>query len=783
MTEHDSPKSAPEDNHSENIPEKKSLLSEILSVQNESEAKTLDGDTLHQRNQNTIPEANPILQEPPLLKKPREAISLMLFMKFIGAILLVSIIFFGSFLAYIVFHPDQASFFINIFGINPGDIANLLKKLINASFGIIIFILSIVWIISLFRAIWTPKDLKRKRLLTWLLAWLIGIILFSILGFWAFLFSRINLINFENLKWSILIYDNDLYTHSDSRIYADVSDGSNIIWPITLLFDIRSNATQVSKQNAVTIKGYRIDTDGGICNDGTSVVIGNNVADEKSIVCSFEKIKTYNIHGDYTVITPTGEEKKIPMSISPVEIRWLVTISRSKNIQGKPIISLDASNIKKLGNPRWVFAQSNKIIESSSITITVSKNPQYVCLRIITNGCDRMFVLEDADTQDIEWIITSVQDTIDPLLFHLGLSGSSIDTNQITNIEWLVVENKGAESVICSKWDGTCDFRFGSYGIQSVRVQIEMANKTKYSLKTELRVREPLGLSRNMRILDENGVLLNTESTYKTDLKAFVIENTLTPPAHLILDARSVSAKNEGYKLLTTVWKISNGKTLEEKRWEKINITLLEPLRYTITGIYTFGRTSGNEQEVTQDTVIIDIERKSLRPELRISMNSDYVPAIVTVDASESVSENGDIKKFIFNFWDGKTPTEWDAIQQYEYVTAGEKYIDVTIISENGEHATIRKTIVLKDEAKKINFIPSMTPGTINTPIDFEAAGTNGQIQDYIWKFGDDSLATHGYTTSHTYAQWWIYLIELTIIYSDGTRKIETKKYEVSVAN
>ena len=88
-----------------------------------------------------------------------------MFMKFVGTILFISIIFFGSFLAYIVLNPDQATFFINIFGINPTAIASLLKKLINGSFGVVMFILSILWILSLFRAIWTPKDLKRKRLL------------------------------------------------------------------------------------------------------------------------------------------------------------------------------------------------------------------------------------------------------------------------------------------------------------------------------------------------------------------------------------------------------------------------------------------------------------------------------------------------------------------------------------------------------------------------------------------------------------------------------------------
>jgi len=55
-------------------------------------------------------------------------------LKLIGSLLFIAIIFFGSFLAYIVFNPDQASFFVTIFGISPNDIQKLLKTLINSSF-------------------------------------------------------------------------------------------------------------------------------------------------------------------------------------------------------------------------------------------------------------------------------------------------------------------------------------------------------------------------------------------------------------------------------------------------------------------------------------------------------------------------------------------------------------------------------------------------------------------------------------------------------------------------
>ncbi len=150
-------------------------------------------------------------------------------LKLIGSLLVVAVIFFGSFLAYIVFNPDQAAFFVNIFGINPADIQTLLKNLINGSFGALVLVFSIVWIMSLFRAIWTPRDQKRRRLINWLIAGVVGIVLFSILAFWAFLFTKINATDYANPGGNVTIYDNSLYTEAIGRSESRVQSTKNLI--------------------------------------------------------------------------------------------------------------------------------------------------------------------------------------------------------------------------------------------------------------------------------------------------------------------------------------------------------------------------------------------------------------------------------------------------------------------------------------------------------------------------------------------------------------------------
>ena len=85
------------------------------------------------------------------------------------------------------------------------------------------------WIISLFRAIWTPKTLKRKRLFGWLIASILGIVFFTILGFWAFLFQQINATDYTNPGGNVLIYDNDLYINEATQDIARIDSLDNII--------------------------------------------------------------------------------------------------------------------------------------------------------------------------------------------------------------------------------------------------------------------------------------------------------------------------------------------------------------------------------------------------------------------------------------------------------------------------------------------------------------------------------------------------------------------------
>ncbi len=114
-----------------------SLLNTVPTRQMESSVPT----EASLPTQNVTPAETPIVQTepsmvppvPPTPPKKKVPMKPADFLKIVGALFTVALIFFGSFLAYIVFNPGQAKFFIQ-FGINPSDIATLLERLVNGIF-------------------------------------------------------------------------------------------------------------------------------------------------------------------------------------------------------------------------------------------------------------------------------------------------------------------------------------------------------------------------------------------------------------------------------------------------------------------------------------------------------------------------------------------------------------------------------------------------------------------------------------------------------------------------
>ncbi len=709
-------------------------------------------------------------------KKPKEPINPVLILKWIGSIFLVALIFFWSFLAYIVLHPEQAQFFVTTFGINPNDVANILKRLITLSFGVITFVLSIAWIIILFRAIWTPKELKRKKILSWILVVFIAILLFSSLAFWAYLFKILSTTDFVNLEWRISIYDATLASNPLTEKYANLSTTNNLLGPISLKFKIDSNALAIEKSNLIRINNYEINFDGAICNSGSSIVKWSNPTSSNGIVCTFDTTRLYSLRWTYIWVDNLGRPKEIPMNLPPVDIRGLISLKKQKNRNNEDIITLDASNVRNLWNPRWLYEATNEEISKPFITEKVLSTPQIIGLKLFWNDMDRIFLIENETDNSFTGSISLTQDPYKSLTYAFEVKNLSFPDSDIVSVLWTLDDG----SIIC-KWTSLrCEHTFWNYNSYLLRARIELANQEFRTLEKTISIDPPLIISRNAKITDEKWKILNTPETYDPKLRAYIIKDTI-PPTKIFLDSRDVTSENLDYRLSKTSWKLSDGKKIEEKEGEEVTFDLIEPLRYVVNIRYTFSPnvSKWNDDKFQDETVIFDIEHKSLIPRITIQSPRDYVPVVITVDGSLSESENNEIKKFVYDFGDGRPPISGDAIQQYEYKTSGKKTIQLTIVNDRGEESSTKKIIVLKDNPRTIDFTPSISPWVVGVPVDFTPSLSEANIEDYIWTFGDNSTALREPAPSHVFINPGTYTVTLTIVYNDGTRKESRKEFSV----
>lgn len=713
------------------------------------------------------------------------------FFRFIIAVFFTALIFFGSFLAYIVFNPDKASFFL-LFGIEMQDVKMLLANLVNGIFSTVVILISILFIFLVFRAIWTPKAMTKKKTISIIGAIFSWFLLFSLIGAWSLLLWRINATDYGNLAGSIILYDNDLRKSRTFQNQSQITD-TNIIWPITIWFDISTNAKKIEDSRAVEVTGYDIDFDGANCTSGTSKVTGRDPNDP-IIICTFDRIKNYKPLWVYNAIDKlTRSPVSIDMEFPTIQVVWVVAKINTKNIEGKSTYTLDASSLRSLGTPTWILGDGKDPNSpflwgtpksSASITERVEKEQKFFCLTFDTGKTCRIFVIEDALSTDKNAFIKELKDPSNPLKYTFTLTGLTTNLNEITDITWTMNNT----STLCNNRDDfMCEHTFSAYGTYTVTAIITKVWGAKEEFKKEnLRIEEPTQLLKHIKVISEEGKLLNPENTYDRTAGAYMI-NGLKLPTQISLDARDVIPASQGYSLDRVEWTVSiNGGIPENRNGENIVLDLTQEGRYEVVGTYTFtqknGVTQNTEEKRGSDRMILTIEKSDIRPILSIAQHSDYVPVTLEFDASASESKYGEITKFIFDFGEGKPPVQWDARPNYRYLTAGAKDVTLTVVTEYGETASITRTIILKEQPKTVALTPSIDQGTVGRPVDWSSRGTNWEIEQTVWNFGDNTAPSYDQNPTHTYTAPWTYTTTLTVIFTDGTTESMSRSFTVKSA-
>ncbi|MDD2487033.1 MAG: PKD domain-containing protein [Candidatus Gracilibacteria bacterium] len=752
----------------------------------EETTKTEESDKTEESGQGTSEDGNNDDKNKTPKKEVKSSLKGQDFARIFGAIFIVSGIFFGAFLAYIVFNPGQAQFFISL-GIKPQDIKALLEKLVNFSFGFITFAISIVWIMFLFKAILTKKEFKKKKTISIILSIIIGITLFSGITLWAFLIQKIGATNYINPNGGIIIYDNDKLLSDKFKDSSILSAYNNLIGPFTLRFDFKSDVDYYGKY--LDIESYEIDFNGDNKIDKTGV----NPANEDSIIYNYDKKGVYKPKGIYKGIDlVTGKEKEISMNFPDINIIGIVKIEeKPQRLGGKKVI-FDASDLREIGKISWFLEDNNTNTpdyEGYKYSPKIFTKESLVCMNLYnnmkqTNSCDKIYVIKTSDEGGKnDGTITYEQDIINPLT--LKFSVDMKDKDKISSYKWLIDDT----NIITDQ--ESPEYPFLNYGKHNVKLTMTDYIGNTSDLQLDITIRkplvlvkadvnvDPLGINNSLlRIEDEKGVSL-VDKTYKKELRAYYIKSDI--PKKLNFNVNYVKVTDNTYELTNAEWDF-DGDGKYEKIGKNVSYEFLENKKYTIKVEYTFESKLKNSIQKITENIIIEGTKKEFDLNLKVVQEAEYAPTVVHIDGSASQVSEGSIVKYSYDFGEGKSPIEGDAKIDYKYNFPGEYIIKLTVTKNNGKKESITKKVILKGASKDLIINSSVSYTYVGKSVDFDTIGSLGQIESYSWNFGDGQSSSDANPT-HTYEAVGTYRLKLTVTYSDGTIKTGDKVIDVKEDN
>lgn len=764
----------------ENKWQEDSLLSQILSSTDSAP------DNTNQNIENNINNSGSETVTSPLppdnnQKTKKQTAKKQDFAKIFWAIFLVSVIFFWTFLAYIVFNPGQAQFFLSLW-ISPQDIKSLLEKLVNISFGAFTFAFSIIWIIFLFKAILTKKEYKKKKTIAIIASAFTWIILFSGITLWIFLIQQIWYTDYANPNWWIIVYDNDKFISDKFKDNSEVYDLTNLIWPITLRFDFKSNADHISKE--LKIESFDIDFDW----DNKIDKSWTNPRDEEAIIFKYDKAGNYKPKWVYRWIDVlTGKEKEINMVLSEINIIWTVDIVFKQQRLGWYISTFDATSLKNIWRIKWYTQTSEnewKPAKESYKFEVISKTweQELVCLSIINSKksweiCDRVFIVNwENNSENISWVINYEQDPENPLI-----------------LKFMIWEIRNKDKIASYKWtaddsnliweEENPEYTFSNFWAHTVKVILTDNLWGTSEIKSSIILRKPLTLIRPIQTweVNDNNSMLKIQkedktsvidNTYKREIKAYYIEIWI--PAKLTFNANLIAVNDPTYDLKNVEWDFNWDKKFE-KIWEVVEKDLIESKKYTITVQYTFESKLKNNTEKLTETIIINWIKKEIDTKLKITSDSSYAPTIVHFDWSASEVREWSIAKYTYDFGDWKPSIDSDAKIDYKYNFPGEFTVKLTVTKDDWTKESLEKKIILKWISKKLIINSSLSSWTVGNSIDFDTVGSTWVIESYSWDFWDGSSSSE-INPSHAYSNTWTYKIKLTAVYNDWTVQTEEKE-------
>jgi len=690
-------------------------------------------------------------------------------MTFIWAISIILFILWAAWITFVVINAKsvQDVTFFNSLWISLNNINSFIWTIVRVVFSLVMIIEIILFIFVWTKFLITKKWIKKKRIILWIISFILLFLMFFSLTLWLAVSKKIwTLPNWEEMSyWEIQLYDNtkllltDIYSKSDSLIKSN--DYWNLIWPIDIKFDL----TYYQKNQEAN--GYQI-------LKYTWFFWDWRKAEEitPTTIVSFNKKWSY-------IIKVTVEKKQVDwkiiteniQNIPSIWIKNLVKVTESITNSWWKKVEFDASDLEELWKPEWYmwddltlpilvwskFIPSKIIFKDTLIWLYIRKDWK------TNTNLDKIFLII---WEDEWWISWEIKETMVWNDLTYVFSVSDITSWQwdwfIEKFKWSIgwYERTLTNEIWKEEDSSKIKYSFNSYWTKEIKVVIvDSYGKTK-------EIKKIITLQKETKIK-------NTLSIYNWEIKLnpryenniYYIQD-LPIPTTVSFDARLVKTDNVFDSLQKVTWDVNdNG---EEISWDIFNYKINYEWKIKITAKYTFKNLKDSSLKELIDTIYIDPIKKDVLLDLEINPSEEnYVPVVIKFDASKSQIKNENIVKFIYDYWDWTTPEERDAVNQWHKYTVPWTYtIKLTAITSSWNNYSITKNLVLKSKPQLAKIEASMKVAPISQWIDFSSANSEWQIISYFWDFWDWETSTEANPT-HYFEKAWTYWVKLKIEFSN----------------
>lgn len=717
-----------------------------------------------------------------VIAKKWSTVSIWAAFSFIGALLLIWLILWSVFISFIILNANtiqDIDFFINLW-ISLNDINYFLAQLTTIIFSVLILIETIILIIFLFKALLTKKDLKRKKTIFTIFSILILIVTFATATFWLKLDKSIkNLPNWADIaKWDIQIFDNDLFNSEKfGKENSLINDYNNIIWPIDIKFDVK-NLKESERKKWFNIEKYIWEFSGWDKLETSS----------SDIVKKFDKKWIINVKltiewiDSRTWKTVQKETIKIPN----LNINYAVVKSEKVLNNWGKVVEFDASTLKELWEVEWflesnpnvpiytwpIFKPSKVYFEEELVWMKI-KNPNKK-----NDSMDKLFLVSWKEAV-IKWEIDAVASFDNPLVYTLKVK--NINNNFwnwfIERFKWEVwwkEQNKTAD-VLNIEESSTITASLPSYWKNVIKVTLYDSNWKSTQIIKEVNISQALKVDNKLAIYDENDVYI----TDFFDEKTWDYKVNIPTPSKLRIDAKDIRTSNPLYKLNNVKWDVSSDGSYE---WKWLSFENIFETSWTdnILVEYEFVHRKNKEDlAIIKQTIIVNWEEKDSQIKLDASISSEYAPATVQFDASNSKVKDDNIIKFIYDYWDGISEERDAKNSAHKYLKAWNYNVKLKVITEKWKEYSVSKLIILKEPPTSVSITSSMSKAPVWQYISFYSTSSQWQAVSYKWDFWDWETSTDP-NPDHLFSKPWKYKVKLTVDFSNNNSISEDIEIEIT---